>query len=227
MAQVDCQHRIGELADIDISLAFMTFIGLNLRSEMSLFNIINSRAKGLSSSLTDYHETRLLNDLASAAPQLFIARRLNEDPESPWHGLVRYGGESSSGLMRPTSLRMLQTSIRRFLKQSGAIALGDLESQYAVLVNFWRAVKATFPAAWSDHRHHLLTKGVGLYSLMGLLVSLVSERNELGLSEEWFRSRIAPLTCTIDWSNKGMFAGAGGKKGAENVREQLLKAAKL
>lgn len=31
LAQVDCQHRLGELADSPVSLAFMSFLGLVLR----------------------------------------------------------------------------------------------------------------------------------------------------------------------------------------------------
>jgi DNA sulfur modification protein DndB len=224
LAQVDCQHRLGELGDQDISLAFMAFIGLDLRSEMALFNVINSRAKGLSSSLTDYHETKLLDDLAVVAPHLLIAKRLNEEPDSPWCQMVRYGGESSSGLRRRTSLRMLQTCIRRFLRQCNGTLLGDVETKYGLIVAFWRAVKAAFPEEWDDHRHHLLAKGVGLYSMMTLLGDLVREAGTLDLSEEWFRRRLAPLIDTIDWSSKGMFANAGGRKGAAEVHLMLRKA---
>ncbi len=70
LAQVDCQHRLGELQNIDIPLAFMSFVGLDLRAEMAQFVIINSKAKGLSSSLTDYHDSNLLNDLACANYQI-------------------------------------------------------------------------------------------------------------------------------------------------------------
>src|SRR5687767_10974178 len=52
-SQVDCQHRIGSLSDLDISLAYMTFIGLGLREEMEIFSVINSKAKGLNASLLD------------------------------------------------------------------------------------------------------------------------------------------------------------------------------
>src|ERR1700733_3249028 len=31
LSQVDCQHRLGSLSDLDIPLAFMTFIGLSLK----------------------------------------------------------------------------------------------------------------------------------------------------------------------------------------------------
>ena len=76
---------------------------------MALFNVINSKAKGLSSSLTDYHQTRLMNDLAQEAPHLLLAKRLNEDNNSPWYKMIRCGGESTSGLMRRTSFRMMQS----------------------------------------------------------------------------------------------------------------------
>ena len=48
LAQVDCQHRLGYLADLDVSLSFMCFIGLSEREEMEIFKVINSKAKGLS-----------------------------------------------------------------------------------------------------------------------------------------------------------------------------------
>ena len=34
MARVDCQHRLGYLGDLDVSLPFMCFIGLSVREEM-------------------------------------------------------------------------------------------------------------------------------------------------------------------------------------------------
>ena len=50
MAQVDCQHRLGHLGDLPILLPFMVFVGLSEREEMEVFSIINSKAKGLSTS---------------------------------------------------------------------------------------------------------------------------------------------------------------------------------
>ena len=217
LARVDCQHRLGELSDSEIPLAYMSFIGLALREEMALFNVINSRAKGLSSSLTDYHESQLLNDLATEAPHLYIARRLNEDPESPWYRMIRYGGETTSGLKRRTSLRMMQKTVQRFLKQTNELALGNIDDKYEVVARYWRAVARVFPDEWRDHRHHLLTKGIGLYSLMYLLADIVQQYGGRCPSEDEFASELLPLKTCIDWASKGMFADAGGQKGAIEV----------
>ena len=62
LSQVDCQHRLGHLSDLSVELPFMCFIGLSEREEMEIFNVINSKAKGLSSSLLDFHDAQLSTD---------------------------------------------------------------------------------------------------------------------------------------------------------------------
>ena len=220
-AQVDSQHRLGELHDTTISLAFMTFVGLDLRDEMAMFTVINSKAKGLSSSLTDYHESNLLNDLATAAPHLYIAKKLNTDPTSPWFKLIRYGGETTSGLKRRTSLRMMQKTVSRFLSNTKDIALGDVEDKYSLISDYWTAISKLFPSEWRDHRHHLLTKGVGLYSLMLLLADIVRRNPNALFADSFFHSQLEPLQGQINWSSKGMFADAGGQKGATEIHTVL------
>jgi DNA sulfur modification protein DndB len=223
LAQVDCQHRLGELGGSEIQLAFMTFIGLDLRQEMAIFNVINSKAKGLSSSLTDYHESQLLNDLASEAPHLFIARRLNEDSESPWYRMIRYGGETTSGLKRRTSFRMMQKTVHIFLAQIKSDVEAPLEYKYQVILNFWRAVKSIFPNEWKEHRNNLITKGVGLYGLMQLLGDIVKKNQSANYSVEYFINVLDPLKSHFDWSSHGRFAYVGGRKGVQDVHQALLK----
>src|SRR5436309_2454000 len=81
------------------------FMGLNEREEMEIFNVINSKAKGLSTSLLDFHDATLATDLAKERPELFIALHLNNNTESPWYRQLDLGGTSTSGLLRRASLR--------------------------------------------------------------------------------------------------------------------------
>lgn len=223
LAQVDCQHRLGELEALDIPLAFMTYIGLDLRQEMAIFNVINSKAKGLSSSLTDYHESKLLNDLASEAPHLFISRRLNEDPASPWYRLIRYGGETTSGLRRRTSFRMMQKTVQAFLFQTKTCLDVSLEYKYQIVLNYWKSVQATFPKEWKEHRNNLITKGIGLYGLMQVLGDIVKSSSKADYSVEFLSECLAPLKGNFDWSSHGRFAYVGGKKGVQDVYLALKK----
>ena len=112
-AQVDCQHRLSHLSDLEISLPFMTFLGLDIKEEMEIFSIINSKAKGLSTSLLDYHESKLVSDLAVEKPELYIALYLNDYPESPWYKQLDLGGEKTSGITRKASLRTMQKAVKR------------------------------------------------------------------------------------------------------------------
>jgi DNA sulfur modification protein DndB len=221
LAQVDCQHRLGELGDSDVPLAFMAFIGLDLRGEMAMFTIINSKAKGLSSSLTDFHRSNLLEDLAAEAPHLFIARRLNDDPRSPWFKRIRCGGRSTSGLKRRTSLRMMQHAIQRFVGQSQCLDAMSIEQVADLLIAYWGAVAAVFASEWSNHRAHLITKGVGLYGLTQLLAVLLAVHGQEDRSEDVFIQRLLPLKTRIDWRNGGTFAAVGGHKGAAAVCDTL------
>jgi len=218
LAQVDCQHRLGELCDSEVALPFMSFIGLDIRQEMAMFNVINGKAKGLSSSLTDFHESRLVDDLICQAPHLYIARKLNEDIDSPWYQMIRYGGENTSGLMRRTSLRMMQKAVKELLSKISRYGLNDSNCNYDLIANYWSAIKAIFPVEWNDHRHHLLTKGVGLYSLMQILADCVFETSgKASYSEVFFIGRFERLRVKVDWTSKGEFASANGRKGANEV----------
>src|SRR5882672_4277687 len=82
MARVDCQHRLGSMGDSPIELSFQCYLGLSPDEEMAIFNVINGKAKGLNSSLLDYHKTKLTPGLETIHLDLYIAKSLHDDPES-------------------------------------------------------------------------------------------------------------------------------------------------
>jgi DNA sulfur modification protein DndB len=148
MAQVDCQHRLGHLVDLPIMLPFMCFIGLSEREEMEVFSIINSKAKGLSRSLLDYHESQFTTDLAAERPELFVALHLNNVEASPWHRRLNLGGNTTSGLKRIASLRMMQQAAHEFLRATKILKAQPPEVAALTLEAFWQAVAQTLPEAW-------------------------------------------------------------------------------
>jgi len=116
---------------------------------------------------------------------------------------------------------MLQGTIRKALKRIQDAGINDLEIQYRIIVEYWNAIRRVFPEDWRNHRHTLLTKGVGLYALMELLGDLVSIIKPGQLSEEWFAQKLKLLLPSISWSSRGMFSNVGGKKGAHEVYHTL------
>jgi hypothetical protein len=139
--------------------------------------------------------------------------------------MVRYGGETTSGLKRRTSLRMMQKAVKEFIAKANCRQRFNTEKSYEIIVNYWQAVRRVFPAEWEDHRHHLLTKGVGLYSMMQVLTDYVNLFVRDEYSEDFFMNKLGVLSGRLDWSSEGTFASANGRKGAHevyrNIKEEL------
>ena len=218
MAQVDCQHRLGYLRDSSISFAFMAYIGLDLEEEIEIFRVINGKAKGLSGSLLDFTEARLVEkDLKEAKPELFLALVLHEDPRSPWHQRLDLGGDRTTGPMRVASLRTMQKAARRFLKEAG-LSSKDVDKDVAdTLIDFWHAVALVLSMEWARPRHHMLTKGIGVYCLMSFAGELYREAVSAGRHTDldYFATALSDFVHLIDWSNKGPLKGYGGSSGAD------------
>ncbi|QKC86937.1 DGQHR domain-containing protein [Mesorhizobium sp. NZP2077] len=222
MAQVDCQHRLGHLNDVDISLPFMCFLGLTVREEMEVFNTINSKAKGLSTSLLDFHDAHLAGDLANDRPELFIALHLNNDVESPWCRQLDLGGNSTSGLKRRASLRTMQKAIKRFLTATRILKTRSPEHAALVVLAFWKAVADVLPDQWSNHRKHILNKGVGVYALMDIAADLYNEtKGVVDADRSYFVNMLADFGLHVDWSTNGQLKGVGGEGGVRKAVDYI------
>lgn len=220
MAQVDCQHRIGHLADLDIELPFMCYVGLSVEEEMAVFTVINRKAKGLSRSLLDFHDARLCEDLANDRPELFIALCLSNDPASPWCGQLDVGGSRVSGMARKASLRTLQKAVRRFLQRSSILKHRSVEEAARVVLDYWVAVSVAMRDDWSKPRGSLLAKGVGVYALMEIAADMWRESGA-ALTREAMIVQLSDLAAEIDWSSDGPLKGLGGESGVAAAAAQL------
>jgi len=227
LARVDCQHRLGHLHDLDVPLPFMCFLGLSQREEMEVFNIINSKAKGLSASLLDFHAATLANDLASERPELFISLHLHNEERSPWHRQLDLGGRSTSGLQRRASLRTMQKATKRFLSQTRLLQTTSVGTAAETVLAFWSAVADVLSDAWASPRRHLLTKGVGVYALMAIAADLVVEAPDTeSLDRRYFTARLADFLPLVDWTSAGPFSGLGGEAGVKEAIA-LLRVARI
>ena len=152
LSQVDCQHRLGHMFDIDIELPFMIYVGLSIKEEMEVFNVINSKAKGLNTSLLDYHQTQLEENLIQNKPELYYAMQLNEMIESPWYKQLDLGGNKTIGMNRRASFRTMQKAIKKFL-----INISELEHKNTeileFIINFWKSIHFILNREWSDPRN--------------------------------------------------------------------------
>jgi DNA sulfur modification protein DndB len=220
LAQVDCQHRLGHLNDVNLELPLMCFVGLCEREEMEVFNVINSKARGLSTSLLDFHDAQLSEDLGRDRPELFIALLLNNDARSPWHRQLDLGG--NSGMSRRASLRTMQKAIKRFLSQSKILTSHSTEDASRVVLEFWAAVVMAMPREWSNPRKHVLTKGLGVYALMDVAADLYREAAPASARDRHqFAAALADFCTDFDWSTSGPLKGLGGEGGVKIAVEKI------
>jgi DGQHR domain-containing protein len=217
LSQVDCQHRLGYLADQDIELPFMCFIGLDERDETMIFDVINGKAKGLSKSLLDFHDAQLSENLSEERPELFIALFLNSDATSPWYQRLDLGGEATSGLERRASLRTMQKAAKQFFKR--VRGQGPITAEDAALAvrNFWIAVVELLPLSFSKPRSFLVTKGIGVYALMEIAADMVCEHPQTVPQPSYFASMLGDFVPDFDWTNAGPLRGLGGQGGVKEA----------
>jgi DNA sulfur modification protein DndB len=215
--QVDCQHRLGHLNDLNLILPFMCFLGLTEREEMEVFNVINSKAKGLSTSLLDFHDATLAADLASDRPELFIALHLNNESDSPWYRQLNLGGGTTSGMTRRASLRTMQKAIKKFLTQTKATQRYRPDAVAQMVLDFWAAIALLLRDAWDNPRRSLLCKGVGVYALMGIAGDLVNEAGTATIDKRYFSNKLADFILDVDWTTAGPLAGLGGEAGVKTA----------
>ncbi|AUW60660.1 hypothetical protein C1T17_19905 (plasmid) [Sphingobium sp. SCG-1] len=222
LAQVDCQHRLGHMDELDVSLPFMIYMGLTVREETEVFLTINGKAKGLSTSLLDFHDAQIADDLAKDRPELFAALHLHNEEASPWYRRLDLGGNSTSGLLRRASLRTMQKAAARFINTSKILKTRSPEHCATVLLNFWRAVAEVLPDQWNDSRKHILTKGIGVYALSDLAADLYIEApDQQRVDRRYFVNALGDFVHDIDWTSKGMGKGLGGEEGANELRDRI------
>jgi hypothetical protein len=91
----------------------------------------------------------------------WIAHKLVDDPESPWHGMIHLGGSKKGsrvqGLKRPINFAILPGGVMRTLRKSQYIHdLTDPEAQYVLVRNYWLAAKHVFATEWGNQKDYLL-----------------------------------------------------------------------
>jgi DGQHR domain-containing protein len=178
VSRVDGNHRLFYAAGDErrnpllAKVPFQIHIGLTRDQERSLFVDINANQKGLNTSHLAIMQSKLTPEELEMRDHLdrWIAHKLVEDPASPWHGMIHLGGSKKGsrvqGLKRPINFASLQGGMVRTLRKSQYVHdLTDPQAQYALVRNYWNAVKRVFAEEWANQKDFLLLKNIGVWSM--------------------------------------------------------------
>lgn len=225
MARLDCQHRLAFTDQLDVTMPFVIYHGLDIHEEIEIFTTVNDEHKGMTKSLVDHHRFTLAGaDAEEQEPHLAIAERLNEDKESPWFGTINTGGvtDGTAGTKRKLTLRTFQQA-NKDLISGPRCSNAPFEEKYDIVKNYWRAVAETFPDEWGvKSRNHLLMKGVGIAAIADVGRSIIEEAISKDSTSADDMKAVLSKLAGFDWGNKSSpFANFGGRKGATAAAKVL------
>jgi hypothetical protein len=193
-----------------------------MEEEIKLFRDINANQKAMSTNHLDNIEARLTprDELKAREPELYIAKKLNEDPGSPFFGRITQSSKKNVGDILP--LRGLKTGIEYMLSSASKLpALRDPDAQYKVIKNYLKAVKKWEPRAWEEPSKSLLLRGAGFWAICFIGADVIDRclsKGKFGVDE-----MLAVLNSgkRWDWSNEGDFRGLGGRGGAKRISSYI------
>jgi DGQHR domain-containing protein len=153
------------------------------REQFLRINTTKPLPHGLISELLPEVDSILPPNLAAKKAPARLCQMLSQDPESPFHRLVRHASQGDadrrSAMVADTVIiKMLEISLKSpagalFSFRNIATGETDFESVKRVLYIYWNAVRTTFPGAWGQKpEKSRLMHGVGIRS-MGLLMDRV------------------------------------------------------
>lgn len=183
VSRMDGNHRLffgngdgNDRGPLDVAVPFSITVGLDRDQEKSLFLDVNANQKGLNTSHLSVLRGKLTPDEIEIKehPARYFARRLVDDAVSPFHAIVHMGGSKAgskeAGVKHPINFVALESGVKRILSKSQYLAdLTSYDAQYALIRNYWVAVKSVYPEAWETPADFLVLKnlGVNVFSAVG------------------------------------------------------------
>jgi len=169
---IDGQHRMFGLKQSNkiYDIAVTAFIGLDIENQAKQFKIINSKQKGVPTSLL-YDLLDLTKDGTFVQQRGHeLAARLHKEPESPFYQQIDMTGGNNGFI---TQTRVI-TSLESLISDRGALFQYSEEEQYGILRNYFTAVKSLLPVDWGNKKS-VLTKAIGFTAFLIILPQVLTQ----------------------------------------------------
>jgi len=238
---IDGQHRLfgaallsqflftQEIADT-YQFTVSAFVGLSKVQQAKIFIDINSYQQGVNKSLL-YDLMEMFDDDQDLQVDLYVVRasdivkRLNKNPESPFHQRISMTRDRIRGMVsQVTFVDALLPHLERggILSHTGPYNF-SLEEQYRILENYFNAVRANLPHLWFNEEA-LVTKTTGFSALMLSLPTVFEQtvRRYKGFELPNVETVLSPLQ-VIPWTGREL-AGQQGTVAARKLAEAIKSA---
>ncbi|QHW34845.1 DGQHR domain-containing protein [Paenibacillus rhizovicinus] len=216
---MDGQHRLGGIkryiqeTNADIMVPFLAFHSLDEDEEIRLFDTINTKAKGIGSSLSKYLR-RDSDELSWVATELLVRK------DSPFYNIGSIIGKRAKG--RHITLQNLYRTLH-FLFKKDDVALLTKEEKLNISLFYFNTIKDTFSYEWLDYGGHRLTHIVCLDALSiaaGSILNHFFSNEQKTKDYSSFAQSIQKLR-KVDWSTTGHLRYLKGLSGSKTLASEL------
>lgn len=213
---VDGQQRstaLARAADSTLPVPVIAFVSDDLQTHREQFILVN-KARPLPKRMVDellpeIDARRLPPDMAVRQIPSALVERLDADPDSPFHGLIRRTSKKGpSRLVTDSALvKMLQRQINNPL---GALASfrsldggsTDPTAMYSYVLSFWKAVRHSFPDDWGlPPEQSRLLHSAGITALGALMDYLSPQVLNRSNGEEFYDRILKTIAPQCAWSS--------------------------
>lgn len=213
---VDGQQRstaLARSADADLPVPVIAFVSDDLQVHREQFILVN-KARPLPKRMVDellpeVDARHLPADMAMRQIPSALVDRLDADPASPFHGLIRRTSTSKDPLRVVTDSALVRTLQRQIHQPLGALASfrsldggsTDPNAMYGVIVQFWTEVKRAFPEAWGlPPEQSRLMHSAGIAAIGALMDHLMPRAAQHAAPAEFFGSTLRDMAPSCAWT---------------------------
>lgn len=217
---MDGQHRLSGIkeyineTDSTLNVPFLVFHYLDDDEEIKLFDVINTKAKGIGTSLS-----RFLNRNSDEIS--WVATNLILKPESPFFSKGTLIGKRTKE--RNITLQNLYNLIKLLTKKSNLESLSK-EKKLNLALFYFNLIKELFPDEWEDNKLYRMTHVTCLNALAIAGNSIIND-NYLTKSQQPDSVKIANLLQNlkeIDWTSNGDLKYLKGVAGSKMLASDIL-----
>ncbi|MNW37245.1 hypothetical protein D3C74_142840 [compost metagenome] len=217
---MDGQHRLGGIkrytqdTNSEIQVPFLAFHFLDEDEEIQLFDKINTKAKGIGTSLSRYLKR-------NSDENSWIATELIINGESPFHFIGSLTGKRSAG--KHVTLQNLYKILEILFKNEDLSRLSKEEKLMLSLVYF-NSIKDSFNKEWLDYKNYRLTHIVCLnaFAFAGAeLFQTIKDESNKYIAYDQITKNVKKIK-GIDWASEGPLKYIKGISGSRTLATDLV-----
>lgn len=217
---MDGQHRLSGIreyiaeTDSTLNVPFLAFHYLDEDEEIKLFDVINTKAKGIGKSLSRYLNRD--NDEIS-----WVATNLILKPESPFFSKGTLMGKRTKE--KNITLQNVYNIVKLLTKKSELEKLSK-EKTLNLALFYFNLIKDLFPDEWDDNKLYRMTH-VTCLNALAIAGNTIINNNYLLKSKQPDSVKIANLLIKlkdIDWTSNGDLKYLKGVAGSKMLASDIL-----